>query len=175
MPNKDPEVRKQYAREYYLLNREKLLAKQAAYADTHKAERKIYQDANRDKIRALVRKSGRKRYQVNRQAVLAEAKRYRRSLKQQMIDAYGGACACCGDTTFEFLSLEHKHGGGKKHYASLPHGHGSMYRWLRDRGWPKDEYTVLCCNCNFAKGHYGICPHEAERARETFSIVGISC
>jgi hypothetical protein len=30
---------------------------------------------------------------------------------------------------------------------------------LKRQGWPKDGYTVLCLNCNIAKGATGTCPH----------------
>jgi hypothetical protein len=37
-----------------------------------------------------------------------------------------------------------------------------MAAWLRRNKFPSG-YQVLCHNCNFSKGHVGICPHEKER------------
>src|SRR5690606_39680958 len=28
---------------------------------------------------------------------------------------YGGKCACCGESTYEFLCLDHSNGGGNQH------------------------------------------------------------
>src|SRR3990172_5963982 len=50
---------------------------------------------------------------------LEHSRRYMRgwhaALRREVLDHYGGACACCGETTLEFLSLDHKNGGGTKH------------------------------------------------------------
>lgn len=86
-------------------------------------------------------------------------------LRSAMIDAYGGKCACCGESEKAFLTLDHIfedgaeerrriHGGGR---ASSP----KFYRLLRDLGWPKDRYQLLCYNCNSAK-HHGGCPHQLQ-------------
>lgn len=82
-----------------------------------------------------------------------------------MLEAYGAFCHCpgCNATAVEFLTLEHLSGGGGKHRKKK--GAHGVYLELRKQGWPKDKYTVLCMNCNFAKGKYGYCPHDrAERA-----------
>lgn len=30
------------------------------------------------------------------------------------------------------------------------------------QNFPKDEYQLLCMNCNFAKGLYSGCPHQRQ-------------
>lgn len=94
-----------------------------------------------------------------------------RALKREIIDQYGGKCKCCGEHRFEFLTIDHKNGGGIQHRRELEkhlgykHGHvgGSyFYRWLKKKGFPKKGFQLLCANCNFAKGHYGCCPHALE-------------
>lgn len=35
-----------------------------------------------------------------------------RRMKLEVIEAYGGKCACCGVDNFEFLSIDHINGGG---------------------------------------------------------------
>src|SRR5215468_6689289 len=73
-------------------------------------------------------------------------RRYQRKLKQQLIDAYGGRCICCGEATYEFLTLEHLNGGGTAHRERL--GSTNMvYLEVIKLGFP-DEYTILCMNCN---------------------------
>lgn len=87
------------------------------------------------------------------------ANRLNRELKQEMIQAYGGKCLCCGETAFEFLSLDHIDGERPKEW---PRGGHQLYRRLRKLGWPKDGLRLLCMNCNTAIGFYGHCPHEQE-------------
>lgn len=86
-----------------------------------------------------------------------------RALRQEVIDAYGGGCRCCGETILEFLGLNHKKGGGRQHRMQV--GGTRLYQILRAEIRKgiirRDEYDVLCHNCNQAEGAYGICPHES--------------
>ena len=79
--------------------------------------------------------------------------------RDEVFEAYGGyVCACCGETTREFLTIDHIHGGGSKHRKSLPGGH--LYTWLRANNFPSG-FRVLCYNCNIARSRdCGVCPHE---------------
>ncbi len=82
----------------------------------------------------------------------------RRRLK--MLQAYSGdipKCACCGETHNEFLAIDHINGGGNKHRKSVTRSTGLM-GWLIKNNYPSG-FQVLCHNCNFAKGHYKMCPH----------------
>lgn len=85
----------------------------------------------------------------------------RRKYKQQVIDAYGGKCACCGEATFEFLSLDHISNDGAAQRRTSGSGGRFYLKVIRD-GFPRD-LQLLCFNCNCAKGFYGSCPHEQER------------
>lgn len=83
--------------------------------------------------------------------------RYARKLRVQVISKYGGRCACCGEGAWEFLSIDHPHGGGNQHRKSIGRGSGyHFYEWLRSKGWP-EGYRILCYNCNCAGGFYGRC------------------
>ena len=85
------------------------------------------------------------------------AREYYYKLRRECISAYGGKCQCCGETIYEFLSIDHINGGGRKHRIKL--GGGSNYlRDLRKNGFPSG-YRVLCYNCNNSFGAYGYCPH----------------
>lgn len=92
-------------------------------------------------------------------------------LRQEMLNAYGRKCVCCGEIYEAFLTLDHIGGGGKAHRATV--GNGLVYRDLRKRGWPKEGFQILCMNCNWAIRFGGICPHKenadakAEVAEET--------
>lgn len=90
----------------------------------------------------------------------ADHLKWRIKRKQLIIDAYGGRCACCGDTHYEFLSLDHIDGSGAEHKRRV--GRSAIYNDIRKRGYPKDNFRLLCVNCNFALGLYGYCPHQKE-------------
>lgn len=78
-------------------------------------------------------------------------------VRLEAFERYGGAkCACCGEATYEFLSLDHINGGGarQRRMTTLP-----LASWCKRHGWP-EGFQVLCHNCNQAKGYYGKCPHQ---------------
>lgn len=85
---------------------------------------------------------------------------YRRRLRERVLVKYGGRCQCCGVSNYEFLSIDHKFGGGAHERAQLKTSL-CLYRKL-DRMPVSNEYQVLCFNCNLAKGFFGVCPHERE-------------
>lgn len=81
---------------------------------------------------------------------------------------YGGnppKCACCGETTYQFLAMDHINGGGNAHRRKVG---VNLYIWLRREGFPKG-FQVLCHNCNLAKGFYGICPHKVKELQSYHS------
>lgn len=91
------------------------------------------------------------------------AQNWRWRIRLEVIRAYGGKCVCCGEATAEFLTIDHIDGNGAEHRKHLPRSKQSgagFYLWLREQGYPKDNYQLLCMNCNFAKGHFGTCPHQ---------------
>lgn len=80
--------------------------------------------------------------------------------KHDVIVAYGGKCVCCGEAAEAFLTVDHINGGGRAHLRSIKRTPGlHFYIWLKKQGFPKDQFRLLCMNCNFALGHYGVCPH----------------
>ncbi len=83
------------------------------------------------------------------------AKEKQRRLKQQVLDNYGGVCQCCGEFRFEFLTIDHPHGGGNRHRKEIG---THFYRWLKKNNYPSG-FRILCMNCNFSFGKYGYCPH----------------
>lgn len=80
----------------------------------------------------------------------------RQKLKAAIIAAYGGKCICCGEDHSDFLTVEHKNGGGRKHREGR--GTYGVYRDIIRAGFPAD-YTILCMNCNHAKRYDRPCPH----------------
>jgi hypothetical protein len=86
--------------------------------------------------------------------------RFRR-IKLLVIAAYGGCCVCCGETTYEFLSIDHKYNDGAEERRRLGRKAQpglALMRLIIRENFPK-RYQLLCFNCNMAKGFYGKCPH----------------
>lgn len=89
-------------------------------------------------------------------------------LKLETLSAYGNKCVCCLETKIEFLTIDHIDGKGAEHRKSLGLSYGSdektvaghnFYKWLKVNNFPKDNFQILCFNCNYAKHVYGVCPH----------------
>lgn len=83
-----------------------------------------------------------------------------RAVKNEVIAAYGGRCACqnCPEHVKphrEFLTVDHEIPCGYKNREPT----NMLYRRLRREGYPKG-YRVLCYNGNSGRSRVtGICPH----------------
>jgi hypothetical protein len=135
----DKERKRGYDRTYYLKHREEI----RIFRQNHREELSLYQKKLRDLHRPELRENDRKRQQELRKVVL---------------NHYGGKCACCGETTYEFLAIDHINNDGNEHRRKIG-GSGKLYSWIRANHFP-DGFQVLCHNCNLAKGFYGECPHK---------------
>lgn len=94
----------------------------------------------------------------------------RRKIREEVLDAYGGVCACCGEAERVFLTVDHINGDGAAHRREVcgtgsGRGGGStMYEWLKKQGFPKDRFQILCYNCNCGRQRNGgVCPHALRR------------
>lgn len=129
------EQKKIQGRDYYRRNREAIIERT-----------KVWHAANRDKSRLSAKLSMRRQRAIARQAIL---------------DAYGNACACCGETMSEFLALDHIHNDGREHRKAVgSFGSARVYADVIKQGFPKDRFQLLCHSCNMAKAIYGACPHQ---------------
>lgn len=124
-----------------------------AYRQNHARKSRVWYQENLDQARA--NRTDRVRSWRKRNPGKEFAKRV--ELKLEMIQAYGGRCVCCEEVAPEFLSIDHINGGGRKDRGGF-----TLYRKLKKLGWPKDEFRLLCFNCNLARGFYSYCPHESE-------------
>ncbi len=113
-------------------------------------------DKQRAYVREWVKRDREKRPELYRE----KSRRQGRELREQVIAAYGGACACCREDRVEFLALDHIDGGGAEHRRRASRGGRAVYREVRAAGFPKDKFRLLCHNCNMSRGFYGYCPHE---------------
>lgn len=143
------------------------------HRDKENARRRT--DQQREKNRIYLRQYHQHLTAEQRQQRLENGKRYaqsergkqrraenRRQLRREFIEVYGGKCQCCGETTLEFLTIEHLQGGGRQERKTMSTEH--LLRKLKRAGWEKDKrYGLLCFNCNQAKGAYGYCPHQKNK------------
>jgi hypothetical protein len=120
--------------------------------------RKQYNEEHKEEIAAKRKEYDRIR--ASRNSKVRKQKRWERKLL--IIKEYGGKCECCGENHPEFLAVDHINGGGRKHVKSL---NTHFYLWLIQNNFPKDNFRLLCNNCNQARGHYGYCPHEKENEK----------
>jgi hypothetical protein len=95
------------------------------------------------------------------------AKANRRRSRLKVLTAFGGKCSCCGEDHPYFLHLEHING---RQYGKFSKPSYAYYvQVIKDNYDPK-KYTLLCANCNLAKGFYGECPHKSGITKE--SVMG---
>jgi hypothetical protein len=115
-----------------------------------------YYARNRERIRARYREN--REYHLERQRERRPA--YIRRLKRSVFDAYGNRCNCCGEDNPGFLSIDHVHGGGRKHRQAV--GGGVMVLLEIIKAEFPNDYQLLCFNCNLGRNlNAGICPHES--------------
>lgn len=96
---------------------------------------------------------------------VSECKRLRhRRLREEVINKLGGSCVCCGESTFEFLTIDHVQRNGSEHARELKtRSTTALLKAIRNAGFPEQLYRVLCYNCNCAIGVYGVCPHQKDK------------
>jgi hypothetical protein len=102
-------------------------------------------------------------YEQRRIQALNKVRQLRLTALQYYSHSETPFCACpgCGESRFEFLTIDHINGNGNKHRKIT--GRGShFYLWLARNNFP-DGFRVLCYNCNCSRGHLGYCPHEREK------------
>lgn len=121
--------------------------KKQHYARTRpeqRARQLAYQKSNRERLYAYNAQWSRQR---------------NAALRAEMLAAYGGACACCGESEPIFLDLDHVDNDGAAHRREVGNNTQVMLQLKRD-GWPRGRFQLLCCNCNQGKARNGgVCPH----------------
>lgn len=153
-----------YTKKYYAEHGDE----RRAYAKVHSAlpERRLAARGSKKKSREKHRASinaknaayARRRRSQEGDLLKEQGNRSNAKLREQVLTAYGRACACCGESAPAFLTIDHIRGGGTKHRASLPSK--NVYAEIRREGFPKDRYRLLCWNCNCATRFGKKCPHQ---------------
>lgn len=69
-------------------------------------------------------------------------------------------CACCGESIYEFLTINHINNDGAEHRRTVGSGTAFHY-WLVKNNFP-EGYQVLCFNCNCGRNitKDKVCPHK---------------
>lgn len=73
--------------------------------------------------------------------------------KLKVYNYYGGCCNACGETDPIVLQIDHINDNGKDHVDKKGRRitGNQLYSQIIKAGYPKDEYQLLCANCNARK------------------------
>lgn len=82
-------------------------------------------------------------------------------LRREIVDHYGACCACCGETQYEFLTIDHVNNDGAVHKRVVGRDTYSVLRWIKANDFP-NSIQILCYNCNCVRNTYGYCPHQKQ-------------
>jgi hypothetical protein len=117
---------------------------------------KKYKRANPQKTKVW-----KKKYQKNHLGVFRKSnKRLFLKYRRMVLDGYGAECACCGENNIGFLSIDHIKNNGAVDRRRFKGSPTLFYRWLINNNFPKQDYRLLCYNCNIGRHHNNfICPH----------------
>lgn len=122
----------------------------------------------KDKEKQIIgtRKASLKYYYKNKLSVSEKNKIWRLGLISKIISHYSkgkNCCNCCGETTREFLTVDHINNDGaiqRKAKGFVWGGHQN-YRFIIRNNYPPG-YQILCYNCNCGRSRRidKICPHK---------------
>lgn len=94
-------------------------------------------------------------------------------LRDTVIHHYGAKCKCCGETTYEFLTIDHVNGGGSKHREAVGGTSKALLRSIIRNRFP-ETFQILCFNCNCGKQvNKGVCPHQSSSSAQPSSSLPI--
>ena len=141
-PDQNKEIKKENRRAH----RAQIRAYQNEYRRTHREETRALNKKYRD-THMVERREKRKQVRIDQRKIV--------------FSHYGNVCACCGESHYEFLAIDHIDGRGYEHRKKV--GPQRIAAWLIKNGFP-EGFRTLCHNCNMSRGLYGFCPHEKDRS-----------
>ena len=128
---------------------------------------RTYLEENREARRAYNREYNAKWCKENPEKYNAIMSRYRKKLKSDAFDAYGGpVCKMCGEDNIDKLSLDHSFKDGREHRDKISNGVSvksgwRFYGWLKRNNYPQDlGLRVLCMSCNVKEGPHSGGPQD---------------
>ncbi len=131
---------KSRSREYYIMHKDQIIVRVKKYIYEHPEKRKQW---------------SKNAYINHRDRILEKHRKYKKKLKLDVLSHYCIdriiKCGRCGFSDIRSLTIDHVHGGGRKHRNNLARSPGhDFYSWLKKNNYPKG-YQVLCMNCQFIK------------------------
>lgn len=162
---------------YYYKNKQHVLDYQTQWRADN-PEKKLAQNARyRERNREAIQEKGRRYHRRTR----GKAHDRHQELRLEVIAAYGNKCTCCAEVNLGFITIDHVFNDGAEHRREVGSGK-ELYKWLKEQGYPKDRFRLLCYNCNIGRFHNkGTCPHErickivGELASEVYAAYGNRC
>jgi hypothetical protein len=91
-------------------------------------------------------------------------KKRKGAVRDAAFERFGPRCSCCGVVDREFLTLEHKNGGGRNDRRKR----SDIAIWKDAAFSPDaaDRFEILCYNCNCSRGFLGYCPCQRTRQQK---------
>lgn len=115
-----------------------------------------YRPSGADYRMRTCKKCWRKKY---RESIRKTNREYEQRVRRIVVEGLGNRCACCGEETYEFLSIHHVGRWGKEHRQQFKK-QLSLLRDIIKRNFPTELFEVLCWNCHMAHEFHGKCPHK---------------
>lgn len=112
----------------------------------HNENNKTWRKKNRERVNELALNAYYRNPKKNHETV----NRARKKLRKEMIQEYGGKCVSCGIKDGDVLDIDHIDNSGSSDRKKSLYGY-NLYRKLKKESWPKDNYQILCKNCNWKK------------------------
>ena len=75
-------------------------------------------------------------------------KNYKIKLKQLVFQQYGEECVSCHIKIINYLTIDHIDNSGANHRKEIG---SDIYTWLKKNNYPKNNFQILCYNCNYIK------------------------
>lgn len=153
---KDKQYRKEYHRQYYLKNKERMRAQHERYKQEHLDELHQYQKEYRERPESKVLNSKRHRewYLRNAKKIALRNRRREDAIRELVFGHYGNgvvACVGCGESRIDCLSLDHINDDGAQHRRGSGKTGGIAFYWLlKTQGLPLGLQT-MCMNCQMVK------------------------
>lgn len=106
--------------------------------------------------------------EVCRKKIATKEKVRRDKIREAVYAAYGNKCSCppCGETRWQFLTLDHIDGKGEHHRRRLSNNKRSsgieLTKWAFENNFPS-ILRLHCWNCNNGRERNNkVCPHLTE-------------
>jgi 5-methylcytosine-specific restriction endonuclease McrA len=112
-----------------------------------------YRDKNREYFRNQMKKwraENPERAKEIRARGIQKRGEYYSNLRLEMIKAYGGKCATCGEMDTEVLEFDHVNNDGSIHRKEINAVGNQWYAWAKKNNYPS-IFQVLCANCHRRK------------------------